>query len=75
MMQIAKKAFPVLLGAGIGYAYWYFIGCVNGSCPITSNWHTATLYGAIVGATFLLPTKKKTVTPGKEPVEQHAEEH
>ena len=59
MIHILKKAFPVLLGAGIGYAYWYFIGCLNGHCPITSNWHTSTIYGAIVGASFLLPSRKR----------------
>ena len=73
-LQIVKKAFPILLGAGIGLGYWYFIGCVSGSCPITSNWHTATAYGAIVGATFLLPTKSKKVVREQATVEQSGKE-
>ena len=59
MMHILKKIYPVLLGAAAGYAYWYFIGCLNGSCPITGKWYTSTVYGAVVGASWLLPTRKK----------------
>jgi hypothetical protein len=60
MMHILKKIFPLALGTALGFAYWYFIGCSSGSCPITSNWYTSTIYGALIGATFLLPAKKKT---------------
>ncbi len=67
-MYILKKIFPLLLGAAAGYAYWYFIGCLNGSCPITGQWYTATLYGTLVGASWLLPGKKKTV-PAAEAVD------
>ena len=63
-MPIIKKIFPVALGAIIGLSYWYFIGCTTGSCPLTSKWWTATLYGALAGATFLLPSKQ---APGKNP--------
>jgi uncharacterized protein DUF6132 len=59
---ILKKAFPVALGASIGFAYWYFIGCTSGHCPITSTWTTSTLYGAVVGASFLIGGKKKEPT-------------
>ncbi len=58
-LQIFKKILPVLIGTAAGYAYWYFIGCINGSCPITGTWYTSTLYGALVGSTWLLPGKKK----------------
>lgn len=59
-MKLLKKLLPVFIGLSAGYAYWYFIGCHNGSCPITGSWYTSTLYGGIVGATWLLPTRKKT---------------
>lgn len=59
-MAMIKKLFPVLLGVAAGYAYWYFIGCNSGSCPITSNWYTSVTYGGIVGATWLLPTRRKS---------------
>lgn len=58
-MTISKKLLPVFLGVAAGYAYWYFIGCNSGSCPITSNWYTSVIYGGIVGATWLLPTRRK----------------
>jgi hypothetical protein len=37
------------LGAGIGYAYWYFYGCTNG-CSITGNALNSTLYFMVLGA-------------------------
>jgi hypothetical protein len=36
-------------GASLGFAYYYFIGCQSGSCPITSNPIVSTLYGLVVG--------------------------
>ena len=38
-----------ILGALAGFAYWYFIGCTSGSCPIQSQWQNSTLYGALIG--------------------------
>lgn len=37
------------LGAAVGYAYWYFIGCESGSCAITSVWYRTAAYGAFMG--------------------------
>jgi xanthine/uracil permease len=45
-----KRFGPILVGASVGYAYYYFIGCVSGSCPITSNPWSSIVYGAILGA-------------------------
>lgn len=42
----------IILGALGGYLYWRFIGCSNGTCPLTSNKLNSTLYGAAIG--FLL---------------------
>ncbi|MFN4082303.1 MAG: DUF6132 family protein [Bacteroidia bacterium] len=39
----------VALGAVAGYAYYYFIGCTNGTCAITSNPLNSTLYGIFMG--------------------------
>lgn len=39
-----------LLGACAAAAYAYFVGCRSGTCPLTSNVWTASLYGAFVGA-------------------------
>ena len=48
-----------LIGAGLGFGYYYFIGCNTGSCPITSNWEVSTLYGAGMGLILALPLGKK----------------
>lgn len=47
------------LGAVAGFAYYYFIGCNSGSCPIQSNPYFSTLYGALIGLVLTLPDKKK----------------
>ncbi len=39
----------LLAGALAGYAYYYFIGCNTGTCPITSRPLNSTLYGAVMG--------------------------
>lgn len=48
----------IIVGSIGGYAYYHFIGCYSGTCPITSNPYISTLYGALIG--FLLtPNRKK----------------
>jgi hypothetical protein len=49
-----------LAGSVAGFAYYYFIGCSTGSCPITSNWKITTIYGLVSGLIIGIPTKKKT---------------
>ncbi|MCU4177692.1 DUF6132 family protein [Carboxylicivirga sp. N1Y90] len=39
----------VAIGAAGGYAYYYFIGCNSGTCPITSNPTSSILYGSLIG--------------------------
>lgn len=39
----------VVVGAGLGYGYHRLIGCATGSCPITANPWSSTIYGALVG--------------------------
>ncbi len=36
-------------GTGIGFLYWKFIGCSNGSCGITSNKFASMFLGALLG--------------------------
>lgn len=59
MNKYFKISLGLVVGAALGYAYYYFIGCQSGSCPITSNWHVSTLYGAFIGLVLVFPTKKK----------------
>jgi hypothetical protein len=56
---LIKKVFPVIAGAGLGYAYYYFIGCYSGTCPITSNPYITTLYGGLLGLILVFPSKKE----------------
>jgi hypothetical protein len=44
-----KPAIGVLLGAVVGYLYFYFIGCQSGSCPITSSATGSIIMGALLG--------------------------
>ena len=50
-----------VLGAIGGYFYWQQIGCIGGTCMITSIWHNSTAYGAVMGGLFfsLFQTDKK----------------
>lgn len=55
-MDIIKKykieiIFSIVGSIG-GYAYWYYIGCSSGTCPITANWYTSVVYGIIMGFLF-----------------------
>jgi hypothetical protein len=40
----------IVLGAAAGFAFYKFIGCASGTCPITSNPYISTVYGAVMGA-------------------------
>lgn len=37
-----------LIGAGLGYLYYLKVGCVSGSCAITSSPINSSVYGAIL---------------------------
>lgn len=40
----------LVVGAVIGLMYWWFIGCTNGSCSITSSPVNSSIWGAVLGA-------------------------
>lgn len=44
-----KYLLGVVLGALVGYLYYYFIGCSGGTCPITSNPYASISFGALAG--------------------------
>lgn len=48
-----------ILGAMGGFLYYYFVGCSNGTCAISSNPLNSTLYGAVMGSLLLNVFKKE----------------
>jgi len=57
-----KRILFSLLGALGGYAYYYFVGCNSGTCPITSNPWISTAYGAGMGLLLTISEKKSSQT-------------
>lgn len=47
-----KNAIGMLAGATLGFAYYKFIGCTSGACPLTSNPWSSTLVGLMLSAIF-----------------------
>jgi hypothetical protein len=58
-----KSGLFVLIGASLGFAYYYFIGCSSGTCPITSNPWISTGYGALFGVIFAWDSRKAEKKP------------
>jgi Family of unknown function (DUF6132) len=54
-----KRILFSLLGAFGGYAYYYFVGCRTGTCPISSNPWISTVYGAGMGLILTIGERKK----------------
>lgn len=49
----------IMAGAICGYLYYYYKGCANGTCLITSKPLNSMLYGSLMGALFLNIFKKE----------------
>ncbi|TDD95767.1 DUF6132 family protein [Flavobacterium cellulosilyticum] len=39
----------IIAGAIGGYLYYHYVGCLSGTCAITSKPLNSTLYGALMG--------------------------
>lgn len=50
------------LGAIAGFLYWKYVGCLTGTCAITSNPIISTLYFAATGALVSSVFKKNRKT-------------
>ena len=48
--MILRVVIGVVVGGGLGFAYYKFVGCSTGTCPLTSNPFISTLYGMFLGA-------------------------
>ncbi|MDI9338404.1 MAG: DUF6132 family protein [Alphaproteobacteria bacterium] len=42
----------IVVGGFAGYLYYYFVGCANGTCAITSKPIPSSLYGCLIGGLF-----------------------
>ncbi|WP_424000970.1 DUF6132 family protein [Maribacter sp. IgM3_T14_3] len=42
----------IIIGAIAGYLYYAEIGCISGTCAITSKPLNSTLYGSLMGGLF-----------------------
>jgi hypothetical protein len=49
----------VALGAVGGFIYWQQVGCLSGTCLITSTWHNSTAYGALMGGLLFSSFKRE----------------
>ena len=50
--EIIITAIGVVFGLIAGYAYYHYVGCVSGTCSITSKPLNSTLYGGVLGGLF-----------------------
>ncbi len=59
------KIVGAIVGALGGYLYYVKVGCVSGTCPITSDPTNSTLYGALMGyllfSLFVKSPRKETI--------------
>lgn len=49
----------VVIGAVGGFIYWQQVGCLSGTCAITSTWHNSTAYGALMGGLLFSSFKRE----------------
>ena len=67
---IYRKVLPVVVGALLGFAYYFFIGCNSGTCAITSNPYISTIYGGVIGLLLSFPSKRKKKEKVNENIER-----
>lgn len=48
--MIFKLVIGAVIGGGLGFGYYKFIGCSSGACPLTSHPVVSSIYGAVLGA-------------------------
>jgi hypothetical protein len=48
--MILRILIGVVVGGGLGFAYYRLVGCSTGTCPLTSNPFITTICGGIAGA-------------------------
>ncbi|WP_317897881.1 hypothetical protein [Aurantibacillus circumpalustris] len=59
MKKYKKQLIGIFLGGVVGYLYYFFIGCSNGTCIISSNPLVSVPYGSLLGFLLVGTFKKK----------------
>lgn len=59
-MRKYRKYGAIVLGGVLGFAYYKFVGCRSGTCPISSNPWISTAYGALIGLVLSWGSKKES---------------
>lgn len=49
MPSILKLLLGAVIGAILGFIYYKVVGCPTGTCAITKNPYSSTIYGAVIG--------------------------
>jgi len=55
--MMARFLIGLVAGAVLGLAYYKFVGCAGGTCPLTSNPWLSAGYGGILGALLAVNLK------------------
>jgi LytS/YehU family sensor histidine kinase len=50
--SIIITSLGVVVGLISGYVYYHYVGCMSGTCAITSKPVNSTLYGGLMGGLF-----------------------
>ena len=68
ILKYKYETLGLITGGLAGWAYWYFVGCSSGTCPITSNPVHSALYGSLLGVllfNILKPVKQNLINSDK----------
>ena len=60
----ARTILGIVAGAVAGALYGHYVGCLTGSCPLTSNPYTAGALGAVLGASLFSSDRKPKPAAG-----------
>lgn len=57
IIKLLKKyrllLFGILIGGIAGYLYWYFVGCLDGTCPLSMSPFVNIIRGSLLGGLVL----------------------